>query len=158
MSVKIKAKNPTNTLQTLTCDANGKLNVNSTGSGGGSTDMTTTNTHLSNIESKTYSRTKTNLTSLNQTITQNNNSSVFDLSTTISTSARLWGKSDTHHDLILQFSNDNSNWISIDNVNVLIIDNDKSFNLIIDNPPKYLRLLNPHNQTIIIDTFLELSF
>ena len=33
MSVKIKAKNPSNILQTLTCDANGHLNT--TGSGGG---------------------------------------------------------------------------------------------------------------------------
>lgn len=135
MSVKIKAKNLSNSLQTLTCNNSGRLNVFNE-------DITTI--------------TKSNLTSLNQTITQNNPSSVFDLSTNISSSTRLWGNSNTHHDMILQFSNDNSNWISVDNINVLNINTELTFNLIITSPPKYIRLFNNHNQTIIINAHLEL--
>tara|TARA_R110000822_G_scaffold26049_13_gene78824 strand:- start:940 stop:1407 length:468 start_codon:yes stop_codon:yes gene_type:complete len=153
MSVKIKAKNPSNLLQTLTCNTLGHLNT--TGGGGGSTDMTTTNNHLSNIEGKTYIRTKNNLTS-NGVIGQNTASSVFDLSTNISSLVRLWGSSDTHHDMILEFSNDNSNWISVDIIHVLNINSNSSFNLIINNPPKYIRLFNNHSQSIILDAFLEL--
>tara|TARA_R110000823_G_scaffold191906_6_gene323557 strand:+ start:4846 stop:5322 length:477 start_codon:yes stop_codon:yes gene_type:complete len=158
MSVKIKAKNPSNILQTLTCDANGHLNTTGSGGGGGSTDMTTTNLHLSNIEGKTYIRSNTNLSSLNQTILTTNSSSVLDLSSNISSKARLWGNSNTHHDLILQFSDDNSTWISVDNINVLNINSEKSFNVLIDNPSKYIRLFNHSTQTIIINVYLELAF
>mgnify|MGYP003671162877 FL=1 len=120
--------------------------------------MTTTNLHLSNIEGKTYIRSNTNLSSLNQTILTTNSSSVLDLSSNISSKARLWGNSNTHHDLILQFSDDNSTWISVDNINVLNINSEKSFNVLIDNPSKYIRLFNHSTQTIIINVYLELAF
>ena len=157
MSVKIKAKNPSGNLQVLTCNALGELNTTGAGGGGGS-DMTATNLILTDIEGKTYNRTRTNLTFLNQTILTNANSSVFNLSSTIYNKCRLWGVSDRHHDLTLEFSNDNSTWSKIQNVNVLNFNSNYTFNLIIDLPPKYLRLNNHSAHTITLDTLLELSF
>lgn len=153
MSVKIKAKNQSNILQTLTCDNAGHLNVAFDG-----LDLTTTNAKLDLIEGKTYSRTKSQIKYTNESLAQNQSSSVFDLSNNISTKCRLWGHSNVHKNLMLQFSDDNSNWHNIEILNVLNISGDLTFNQIIECPPKYIRVFNNQTTTITLDLFLELTF
>ncbi len=194
MSTKIRAKNPSNILQTLTCDSGGHLNVAFDGLDLSTTNdkldlnfgklsniQTITDTKLSaiqtfldkdsgnqfinniveekltEIEAKTYNRSRGQIKYENVSLAQNTASSVFNLSNYISTKCRLWGNSDIHKDIILQFSDDNNNWHNSENIHILNINSEYVFNLIIECPPKYMRVFN-QNPAITINLYLELTF
>tara|TARA_R110002072_G_scaffold271842_3_gene431837 strand:+ start:3216 stop:3677 length:462 start_codon:yes stop_codon:yes gene_type:complete len=153
MSTKIRAKNPSNILQTLTCDNSGHLNIAFDG-----LDLTTTNGKLDAILSYTYDRTKLQLKEENVSIGQNQFSSTFDLSNKITTKCRLWGNGTIHRDAILQFSDDNTNWKNSEIIHILDINGEYSFNLIIECPPKYMRIFNPYLTNTTLNIYLEQTF
>ena len=127
MSVKIRAKNPSNVLTTLNCDTNGQLNV-------------------------AMDKTITHLTLLNQTISANSFSTSVNLTAHPSEGANIWGNSDTHHNLILQYSNDNITYFNIKNLNVININSDLTFCEHIVIPPKHIRFFN-HNSVSVSANF-----
>ena len=192
MSVKVRAKNPSNILQTLSCDANGQLNVAFDG-----LDLSTTNAKLdlnfgklSNIQTITDTKlsaiqtfldkdsgnqfhndiTNTKLEELktlntkgiqhisllNHTISANSVGNVIDLSTYKTLGGTLWGNSDTHYNLVLQYSEDNITYFNIKNISVVNIENDLTFYEFLEVPPKYVRFLNPKNSNVSVNIHLDL--
>lgn len=131
MSVKIKAKNANNVLQTLTCNTDGKLNVG-------------------------MDKTITYLTLLNETIGANSFTTTINLSSHPSEGAHIWGNSDTHYNLILQYSNDNITFFNISWLSVVNIDNDLTFNLHLEIPPKFIRFHNPKNSSVSCNFHIDL--
>jgi len=123
MSVKIKAKNANNVLQTLTCNTDGKLNVG-------------------------LDKTITHLTLLNQTIGANSFTTAINLTPYPSEGGHLWGNSDTHYNLILQYSNDNITFLNIKWLSVVNIDGDFTFNSHLEIPPKFIRFHNPKSSSV----------
>jgi len=150
MSVKVRAKNPSNILQTLSCDSNGQLNVAFDG-----LDLSTTNTKLDTVISNT-DKTITHLTLLNTTINANSFSSSINLTSHPSEGGNIWGNSDTHHNLILQYSSDNISYFNIKNLNVVNIDSDLTFCTHMEIPPKYIRFYNHHNSSVICNFHIDL--
>tara|TARA_R110002153_G_scaffold51491_2_gene144801 strand:+ start:1426 stop:1839 length:414 start_codon:yes stop_codon:yes gene_type:complete len=135
MSVKIKAKNASNILQTLTCDNDGKLNTTATLIG---------------------HNTKTNLKSVNLTI--NSTSSAFenDLTSVAYGKCLIWGDSNTHKNIILQFSNNATDWYSNIEIPVIKINNELVFMINLEQPPKHIRFYNPESSAIIVNIFIDL--
>lgn len=129
MSVKIKAKNDSDLLQTLRCDNSGILKTNST-----LVSITLTN---------------------NETITASGNGTSIDISTY--NKMRLWGTSNIHHNFLIQWSNDNITFYTMDEMNVLSKNGIFLFNQLWDNIPKYIRFFNHHSLTINLVMFLELN-
>ena len=192
MSVKIKAKNPTNTLQTLTCNSGGELNVAFDGLDLSKTNakldlnfgklsniQTITDTKLSAIQTfldkdsgvnfhntltnskldtviTNTEKTITHLNLLNTTITANSFSSSINLQPYPSEGGHIWGNSDTHYNLILQYSNDNITYFNIKLLNVINIDSDLTFNCHLEIPPKYIRFHNPKNTDVSCNFFIDL--
>lgn len=134
MSVKIRAKNPSNSLQTVSCNSSGHLNV----------AFPVTEKQI------------THITLLNETISSNSFSTSINFSSHPSLGGNLWGNSDTHHNIILQFSNDNITFFNIKTLNVINIDNDLTFSSSLQAPPKYIRFHNPKNSSVSINAFIDL--
>lgn len=150
MSVKVRAKNPSNILQTLSCDSNGQLNVAFDG-----LDLSTTNSKLDELKTLN-TKSIQHISLLNHTIAPNSVGSVIDLSTYKTLGSTLWGNSDTHHNLVLQYSEDNTTYFNIKNVNVVNIENDLTFYDFLEIPPRYIRFLNPKNTNVSVNIHLDL--
>lgn len=131
MSVKIRAKNPSNILQTLSCDDEGRLKV---------------------FEQKSIHH----ISLLNHTISSNSTGNVIDLSTYKTLGGTVWGNSDTHYHLVIQYSEDNITYFNIKNINVLNIVNELTFYEYLEIPPKYIRFLNPKNSNVVLNIHLDL--
>lgn len=129
MSVKIKAKNDSDLLQTLRCDNTGILKTNST-----LVNITLTNT---------------------ETITASNNGNSINL--TQYNKMRIWGTTNHHHNFYIQYSNDNITFYTMDEINVLSKNSILIFNSFLENIPKYIRFYNHHSSSINLVMFLELN-
>ncbi len=121
MSVKIKAKNANNILQTLTCDNNGVLNTNA----------------ISSFSKQT-------LTLLNITLSQNQDSASIDCRGY--RQLRIWGYNNTNNNLMLEFSDNGTNFFRMTELYNLDVGGVHKINELIDCPPKYVRISNINAQ------------
>ena len=155
-TVLIRGINDDTDQQSLLCDNEGHLKTVLKGL----TDITdnATNTNLL-CDSDGHLQVDVRNTKSSQSITVTLNNTDTIVSTTYDlsdfTKTKIWGSSDIHKNFIIQYSNNNSNWLDIREVLVLEINSNYVFEQIVECPPKYIRFKNISSSTQVLNIYLE---
>ena len=72
---------------------------------------------------------------------------------------RIWGESTVHHNFFIAFSDtENGTYTNTIDLPVVVVDNKKIFNAVIDNSPNFIKLYNSSNSEIELTMVLELTY
>jgi len=90
-----------------------------------------------------------------RSISQNEDSSSVDCKTY--RQLRIWGTSDQNHNLGLEYSHNNTNFVYVNQLIVQNLGGIYVYEIFLDNPPDYIRFSNKNSQTMNININCILS-